>query len=98
MLRELLIKISLEIIETQGVPVLELPVIVSVLLEAVIGKMHIVILIIHVIPEGRSPQVPLPVHKNIDISSNNDPDADVEFPPVVKQRPFDVFLSNPVGG
>ena len=96
MLRPLLIEVGLELLETQGVPVLELPVIVSVLLEAVIGKMHIVILIIHVVAKGRGPQVAVFIHENVDIRGHYHPHADIEFPPLVQEWLLDIFLRHPL--
>ena len=68
----------------------------AVHLEAVISQMHHVVLVVEAIPARASAQVALLIDVNTEVSRHKGPHSYVKFATIIKQRPFDVLLHDPV--
>ena len=83
-LRELLIQVLLKDLKGKSIPILESTVVVTEFLEAVVGQVDVVVEDLHVVLEGRGPQVALLAEKDLISFSYDGPDTDVELPSVVQ--------------
>jgi hypothetical protein len=95
MLREVLIKVLLQDLIADSVPILMLSIVVAMLLQAVIGQVHVVVAIVQLVVVRGGAQVALVVEEDFLLSVQEDPHADVEFSTFKKEGALDVLLNDP---
>jgi hypothetical protein len=91
-----LIDVTLQVIERKGIAFFVGSIVVLVLnLEALVGQVHVVVLVTEVVLAGSCADVSVPVHVDAEVASYERPDSDVELTRVVKKRLFNVLLHDP---
>ena len=93
--REDLVKVLLKRLERQGVAFFKDPVVVTELLQAVVGQVDVVVSCVGVVLAARGPQVPVLVVEQVVLARGDGPDPDVELPALEQEWPFYILLHEP---
>jgi len=89
------VNVVLKGLQWEGVALLKLAVTASVLLQTVVGEMYIIVGLFEGVFIARSADVALAIKVYLPTSIDEHPHANIEFPAMVEQWPFDILLYHP---
>lgn len=94
-LAKLFVQIILEFFKSKGISVLMLTIVITILLKAVVGKVHVVILVGKTIIVTGGSQVAFTINIKLVAPRKKCPNTKIKLTTSVQHRFFDIFLNYP---